>query len=47
MKIMCGPLSETIVIKYGGHAVWFGPVLDQHLWQLSRLAWKQKNVNTT
>ena len=31
--------------KYSGHAMWFGPVLGWHVWQLSRLAWKHKNVN--
>ena len=35
------------VLKYSGHAMWFGPVLGQHLWQLSRLAWKHMNVNAT
>ena len=29
------------------HDMGFGPVLGQHLWQLSRLAWKRKNVNAT
>ena len=28
-------------------AMWFGPVLGKHLWQLSRLVWKHKNINTT
>ena len=27
--------------------MWFGLVLGQQLWQLSRLAWKHKNVNAT
>ena len=39
---------RSIVLKYSGHAaMWFGPVLGQHLWQLKRLAWKHKNVNAT
>ena len=42
VMISCG-----IVLKYSGHAMWFGPVLGQHLWQVSRLAWKHKNVNAT
>ena len=40
-------IISTIVLKYSGHAMWFGPVLGQQLWQLSRLAWKRKNVNAT
>ena len=36
-----------IVLWYSGHAMWFGPVLGQHIWQLSRLAWKHKNVKAT
>ena len=28
----------AIVIKYSGHAMWFGPILGKNLWQLSRLA---------
>ena len=28
------------VLKYSGHAMWFGLVLGQQLWQLNRLAWK-------
>ena len=36
-----------IVIKYSGHAIWFGPILRQNLWQLNRLAWKHKHVNAT
>ena len=39
-------IDLAIVLKYSGYVMWFGPVLDQHLWQLSRLAWKHKNVNT-
>ena len=35
-------LIQSIVIKYSGHARWFGLGLGQHLWQLSRLAWKHK-----
>ena len=38
---------KIIVLKYSVHAMWFGSVLGQHLWQLSRLAWKHKNVNIT
>ena len=38
-------LGAAIVLKYSGRAMWFGPVLGQHLWQLSRLAWKNNNVN--
>ena len=34
-----------IVLKYSGHAMWFRLILGQHLSQLSRLAWKHKNVN--
>jgi hypothetical protein len=37
----------TIAIKYSGHAIWFGPILRQNLWQLSRLPWKHKHVNAT
>ena len=33
------------VLKYNGHAMWFGPVLGQHLWHLSMLAWKQCNLS--
>ena len=40
-------IAMFIVIKYSGHAMWFGPVLGQNLWQLSRLAWKHKHVNAT
>ena len=40
-------MGITIVLKYSGHAMWFGPVLGQHLWTPSRLAWKHKNVNAT
>ena len=29
-----------IFLKYSAHAMWFGLVSGQHLWQLSRLAWK-------
>ena len=32
---------------YSGHAMCFGLILGQHLWQLSWLAWKHKNVNAT
>ena len=41
---------QFIVLEYSGHAMWFGPVLGQHLWQLSRLARKHNaiwNVNAT
>ena len=38
---------RAIVLKYSGHAMWFWPVLGQHLWQLNRLAWKHKNFNAT
>ena len=37
----------AIVLKYSGHAMWFGLVSGQHLCQLSRLAWKHMNVNAT
>ena len=37
----------VIVLKYSGHAMRFGQVLGQHLWQLSWLAWEHKNVNAT
>ena len=40
-------MGLSIVIKYSGHAMWFGPVLGKNLWQLSRLACKHKHVNTT
>ena len=40
-------IAMFIVIKFSGHAMWFGPVLGQNLWQLSRLAWKHKHVNAT
>ena len=40
-------IFQIIVVKYSGHDMWFGPVLGQHLWQLSKLAWKYKNVNAT
>ena len=40
-------IFQIIVVKYSGHDMWFGPVCGQHLWQLSRLAWKHKNVNAT
>ena len=33
---------STIVLS--GYAMWFGLVFGQHLWQLSELAWKDKNV---
>ena len=34
-----------IVIKYIGHAMWFGRFWDQHLWQLNRL--ERKTINAT
>ena len=30
-----GAQPESIVLKYSCNAMWFGPVLSQHLWQLS------------
>ena len=47
VKLLKSQIVKHTVLKYSGHAVWFGPVLGQHLWQLSTLAWKHKNVNAT
>ena len=40
-------MSLGIVPKYSGHVMWFGLVFCQLLWQLSRLAWRHKNVKVT
>ena len=47
MQEFCPRIDMTIVIKHSGHAMLFGPILGENLWQLSRLAEKHKHVNAT